>query len=103
MLSTCVSRLMPMTATVALSFTLWKSDPHLAQRGYPPLLWGVPVTGAQQVWCTDIMDIRRPSGLLTLIGVMAWCSHYVLSCTVSITYGRGLWSRVPDQASKVVR
>ena len=89
---TRVAWLMHLMGTAVLSPTPQKSELHPVQWGYLSLLRGVPITRVQQVWYTDITDIRWPNGLLALVAVMAGRSRHVLSWTVSIMYGLGLGS-----------
>jgi hypothetical protein len=45
------------------------SQPHPAQRVYPYLLRGVPITRVNQVWSTDITYVRLQGGFVYLVAV----------------------------------
>jgi len=79
------------------------SEPHPAQRVYPYLLRGVPITRVNQVWSTDITYIRLHGGFIYLVAVMDWFSRYVLSWAVSITMDVGFCLEALDQALEVAR
>ena len=51
-----------------------------------------------QVWRTDITDIRLHGGFLSLVAVMEWCSRSVLAWAVSITMDVGFCLEALDQA-----
>jgi putative transposase len=59
------------------------SKPFLGHKIYPYLLRGLPITGNNQVWGTDITYIRLNSGWLYLVAIMDWFSRYVLSWELS--------------------
>ena len=61
------------------------STPHPEQQVFPDLLRGVPITGSNQVWCSDITYIRLRQGFLYLVAIMDWYSRYVLSWSPSPT------------------
>jgi len=52
---------------------------------YPYLLRRMPVTKANQVWCTDITYIPMGRGFAYLIAIMDWHSRAVLSWRISNT------------------
>src|SRR2546425_2464402 len=79
------------------------SQPHPAQRVYPYLLRGVPITRVNQVWSTDITYIRLHGGFIYLVAVMDWFSRYVLSWAVSITMDVSFCLEALDQALEVAR
>ena len=74
------------------------SAPHPAHRVYPYLLRGVPITRVNQVWSTDITDIRLHGGFMYLVAVMDGFSRYVLSWAVSITMDVGFCLEALEQA-----
>jgi putative transposase len=74
------------------------SQPHPAQRVYPYLLRGVPITRVNQVWSTDITYVRLQGGFVYLVAVMDWFSRYVLSWAVSITMDVGFCLEALEQA-----
>jgi putative transposase len=49
----------------------------------------VPITRVNQVWSTDITDIRLHAGLIYLVAVLDWFSRDVLSWAVSIPMDGG--------------
>jgi putative transposase len=54
--------------------------PRLSQaqpthRVYPDVLRGGPIPRVNQVWSTDITDIRRHGGFLSLVAVLDWLSR----------------------------
>ncbi len=55
------------------------------QQVYPYLLRGVHVERVNQVWSTDITDIRLLHGFIYLVAILDWCSRYVLAWEVSAT------------------
>jgi putative transposase len=52
---------------------------------YPYLLRGVHVARVNQVWSTDITDIRLLHGFVYLVAILDWFSRYVLAWEVSAT------------------
>jgi putative transposase len=52
---------------------------------YPYLLRDLPITRANQVWCTDITYIRLAHGFVYLVAVLDWYSRKVLSWRLSIS------------------
>ena len=74
------------------------SQPHPEHRVYPYLLRGVPITGVNQVWSTDITYIRLHAGFVYLVAVMDWFSRYVLSWAVSMTMDVGFCLEALAQA-----
>ena len=82
--------------------------PRLSQappthRVYPYLLRGVPIIRVQQVWRTDITDIRLHGGFISLVAVMDWCSRSVLSWAVSLTMDVGCGLEALDRALEVAQ
>ena len=77
------------------------SQTHPLHRVYPSLLRGVPIIRVNQVWSTDITDIRLHGGFLSLVAVMDWFRRYVLSWAVSITMEVGLCLEALDHALEV--
>jgi len=61
------------------------SKAHPEHRIYPYLLRGLAITGANQVWCTDITCIPGAKGHFYLVAVMDWYSRKVLSWRISNT------------------
>ena len=52
---------------------------------YPYLLKKMSITEPDQMWCSDITNIRLAHGFVYLTAVMDWVSRYVLSWEVSLT------------------
>ena len=61
------------------------SVPNPEHRVYPYLLRGVPITRCNQVWSTDITDVRLHGGFVYLTAVIDWWSRYVRAWEVSNT------------------
>jgi putative transposase len=61
------------------------SQPGEGHTIYPYLLKGLEVTGADQVWCSDITYIPMAYGFMYLVAVMDWWSRYVLAWGLSNT------------------
>jgi putative transposase len=59
------------------------ADPD--HRVYPYLLRGVPVTGPDHVWSTDITYIRLSRGFVYLAAILDWYSRKVLAWRLSNT------------------
>ena len=59
------------------------SRPHPEHTVYPYLLRGVAITRPNQVWGTDITDIRLARGWAYLVAVLDWYSRRVLSWRIS--------------------
>ena len=62
---------------------LSRADPD--HRVYPYLLRGVPVTGPDHVWSTDITYIRLSRGFVYLAAILDWYSRKVLAWRLSNT------------------
>ena len=64
---------------------------------YPCLLRGRSMRGVQPVWSTAITFIRRRSGCMSLVAVLAWCSRSVVAWAVALTRQGGFcveaWAR----------
>jgi putative transposase len=78
-----VQRLMQQMGLVAIYPQPNTSKPHPEHRIYPYLLRGVAVTGANQVWCTDITYLPMSKGHFYLVALMGWFSRKVLSWRIS--------------------
>jgi putative transposase len=52
---------------------------------YPYLLKKILISEPDQVWCSDITNIRLAQGFVYLTAVMDWASRYVLSWEVFVT------------------
>jgi putative transposase len=77
--------------------------PPPAQRVYPYWLRGVPITRVHQVWSTDITDIRRHGGSLSLVAVRDWCSRSGRSWALSMTLDVGCCLEALEPALEVGR
>jgi putative transposase len=67
-------------------------------RVYPYWLRGLSIRRVHHVWSTDITDIRRRSGFIYLVAVLAWFSRYVVSWVVSITLDVGCCIEAVERA-----
>jgi putative transposase len=63
----------------------WASEPDAAHRKHPYLLKGLPITGPNQVWGTDITYVRLARGFCYLVALIDWYSRYVVAWQVSDT------------------
>jgi putative transposase len=79
------------------------SQLHPANRVYPYLLRGVPITRVNHVGSTDITYIRLHGGVIYLVAVLDWFSRYVLSWAVSMTMEVGFCLEALDQALRRAR
>ena len=59
------------------------SKKHPAHQIYPYLLNDLPITRANQVWCTDITCIPMRRGFVYLVAIMDCYSRKVLSLRLS--------------------
>ena len=59
------------------------SRPHPEHKVYPYLLRGVPVVRPNQVWSTDITDIRLSRGVVVLVASIDWHSRRVAAWWIS--------------------
>jgi putative transposase len=64
----------------------------------PSLLRGLSIRRVNQVWSTDITDIRLPSGFIDLVAVLDWFSRYVVSWAVSLTLEVGFCVEALERA-----
>lgn len=78
-----VQRLMRMMGLAGMAPGPNTSRPHPEHRIYPYLLRGVAVTRPNQVWSTDITDIRLERGFAYLVAIIDWYSRKVLSWRLS--------------------
>jgi putative transposase len=74
------------------------SKPAQGHKIYPYLLRNVAVTGANQVWSTDISYIPMKRGFVYLIAVIDWFSRRVLSWKLSITMDVSFCLEALDEA-----
>ena len=63
------------------------SKKHPQHRIYPYLLRKLPITRANQVWCSDITFIPVRHGFLYLVAIMDWATRKVLSWRSTIVLG----------------
>jgi len=80
--------------------------PHLSRsdeehKKYPYLLKGMNIHLPDQVWGTDITDIRMDRGFVYLVAVMDWFSRYVLSWELSTTLDREFCIQALENAMKI--
>ena len=78
-----VRRLMKPMRLVPICQEPKTSKKHPAHKIYPYLLIDLPITRANQVWCTDITCIPMRRGFLYLVAIMDWYSRKVLSWRLS--------------------
>ncbi len=74
------------------------SQRHPEHRVYPYLLRDVKIVRSNQVWSTDITDIRLVSGFVYLVAIMDWFSRYVVSWELSISLEAAFCLTALDQA-----
>jgi putative transposase len=96
--STHVRRLLRQMGLAALDAKPRLSQPAEGQVIYPYLLRGVTVTRLNQVWSTDITDIRLQASLVYLVAVIDWFSRDVLSWALSNTMDGALCLEALEQA-----
>ena len=80
-----VTRLLRVMGLEALYPRRSLSQPGEGHTIYPYLLKSLEVTGADQVWCSDITYIPMAAGFMYLVAVMDWWSRYVLAWGLSNT------------------
>lgn len=80
-----VQRLMRQLGIEALYPKPRLSQSHPEHQVYPYLLRDLAVTGANQVWCTDITYLPVLKGHFYLVAMMDWYSRKVLSWQISNT------------------
>ena len=61
------------------------SKKHPQHPIYPYLLRKLPITRANQVWCSDITYIPVKNGFLYLVAIMDWATRRVLTWRLSNT------------------
>jgi putative transposase len=61
------------------------SPPDVGAQLYPYVLTGRTIERSDQVWSTDITDVRLSQGFVYLVAIMDWYSRYVLAWEVSVT------------------
>lgn len=84
-----VRRLMKIMRLVPIYQEPKTSKKHPAHKIYPYFLRDLPITRANQVWCTDITYIPMRRGFLYLVAIMDWYSRKVLSWRLSNTMDVG--------------
>ncbi len=84
-----VRRLMKLMRLVPIYQEPKTSKKHPAHKIYPYLLKDLPITRANQVWCTDITYIPMRRGFLYLVAIMDWYSRKILSWRLSNTMDVG--------------
>jgi len=78
-----VRRLMKLMRLVPICQEPKTSKKHPAHQIYPYLLNDLPITRANQVWCTDITCIPMRRGFVYLVAIMDCYSRKVLSLRLS--------------------
>jgi len=84
-----VGRLMRLMGLSVIYQTPNTSKPHPEHKIYPYLLRNLPITRANQVWCSDITYIPMQRGFLYLVAIMDWSTRAVLSWRLSNTIDSG--------------
>jgi putative transposase len=67
-------------------------------RVYPYVLRGLSIRRVKHVWSTDITYMRLHSGFIYWVAVLDWCSRYVVSGAVSLTWEVGLCVEALERA-----
>jgi putative transposase len=84
-----VQRLMGILGLAGMAPGPNTSQPHPEHPVYPYLLRGVEVTRPNQVWSTDITDVRLAHGFAYLVASMDWYARRVLAWRLSNTLKAG--------------
>ncbi len=84
-----VQRLMRVLGLAGMAPGPATSRPHPAHKIYPYLLRGVAVVRPNQVWSTDITDIRLAHGFAYLVAIIDWYARRVPAWRVSNTLEAG--------------
>jgi putative transposase len=98
-----VLRLMRQMGLAAIYPKPGLSRPDPDHRVYPYLLRGVPVTGPDHVWSTDITYIRLLGGFVYLAAILDWYSRKVLAWRLSNTLETRFCLDCLDDALRVGR
>jgi putative transposase len=59
-----------------------------APQGSPDLRRGVTLGRVTQVWRTDMTDMRRCHGLVSVVAIREWCARDVVAWAVAVTLDR---------------
>ncbi len=78
------------------------SQSHPAHTVYPYRLRKVEVTHPNQVWSTDITDIRLALGFADLVAIIDWYARRVLVWRLSNTLAAGFCVDCLDDALRVI-
>ena len=84
-----VQRLMGILGLAGMAPGPNTSHPHPEHPVSPDLLRGVEVTRPNQVWSTDITDVRLAHGFAYLVAIMDWYARRVLAWRLSNTLEAG--------------
>jgi putative transposase len=84
-----VQRLMGILGLAGMAPGPATSKPHPEHQVYPYLLRGVEVTRPNQVWSTDITDVRLAHGFAYLVAIVDWYARRVLAWRLSNTLEAG--------------
>jgi putative transposase len=93
-----VRRLMRLMGLEAIYQVPRTSAPHPAHRVYRYLLKGMAIDRPNQVWCADIAYIPVQCGFLSLVAIIDWATHHVLSWRLSNTMDAGFCVEVLNEA-----
>jgi putative transposase len=96
-----VQRLMRVLGLAGMAPGPATSRPHPEHKIYPYLLRGLAVVQPNQVWSTDITDIRLEHGFAYLVAVIDWYSRRVLSWRLSNSLDAGFCVDCLEDALRV--
>lgn len=96
-----VQRLMRVLGLAGMAPGPATSKPHPEHKIYPYLLRGVAVTRPNQVWSTDITDIRLAHGFAYLVAIIDGYSRRVLAWRLSNTLEAGFCVDCLEDALRV--
>lgn len=77
------------------------SKSHPEHKIYPYLLRGLAITRPNQVWSTDITDVRLAHGFAYLVAIIDWYSRRVLAWRLSNTLDSGFCIDCLEEALRV--
>jgi putative transposase len=93
-----IERLMRVMGIAAIYPKRQTSQPESMNRIYPYLLGDLEINHPDQVWASDITDIRLAHGFVFLTAVMDWFSRYVLAWELSILLDKEFCLTALDRA-----
>ena len=96
-----VQRLMGILGLAGMAPGPATSASHPEHKVYPYLLRGVEVTRPNQVWSTDITDVRLAHGFAYLVAIVDWYARRVLSWRLSNTLEAGFCVDCLEEALRI--